>query len=47
MNKVIVMFALMLGMTMSAFAQETNEVNGKTECQTGNSLKLTLSLIHI
>ena len=41
MNKVIVMFALVLGMTMSAFAQETDKVNGKTECQTGNSVKLT------
>lgn len=41
MNKVIVMFALMLGMTMSAFAQETDKVNRKTECQTGNSVKLT------
>lgn len=29
MNKVIVMFALVLGMTMSAFAQETDKVNGK------------------
>ena len=41
MNKVIVMFALVLGMTMSAFAQETDKVNGKTECQTDNSVKLT------
>ena len=35
MNKVIVMSALMLGMTMSAFAQETNGTN-----QTDDSLKL-------
>lgn len=41
MNKVIVMFALVLGMTMSAFAQETDKVNGKTECPTDNSVKLT------
>ena len=41
MNKVIVMFALVLGMTMSAFAQETDKMNGKTDCQTHNSVKLT------
>ena len=45
MNKVIVMFALMLGMTMSAFAQETDKVNGKTECPTDNSVKLTKGAI--